>query len=162
MGWHPCFQMTSRSRDLGCPFSPSAFASTDFSLRSCRSSSMIFSRVLARKFCGMFGGNFAGFFFADSQMKAQLATLPAIYGSLEALRAENRKKVSKKSSRAFRPGVSKKSRKGRKVSEKCSKSVILGTFRPFRDFFETPGRKAREDFLETFLRFSARRASRLP
>ena len=44
-----------------------------------------------------------------------LCVPPAIYGSLEALRAENRKKVSKKSSRAFRPGVSKKSRK---VSEK--------------------------------------------
>ena len=36
------------------------------------------------------------------------------HGSLEALRAENREKVSKKSSRAFRPGASKKSRKRQK------------------------------------------------
>ena len=44
-----------------------------------------------------------------------VASLPAIYSSLEVLRAEKREKVSKKSSRAFRRGVSKKSRKGRKV-----------------------------------------------
>ena len=73
------------------------------------------------------------------------------------LRAENCEKVSEKSSRAFRPGVSKKSRKGRKLPEKSPKSVILGSFQPFRDFFETPGRKGREDFLETFWRLSARR-----
>ena len=28
------------------------------------------------------------------------------------------------------------------MQEKSEKSVILGTFRPFRDFFETPGQKA--------------------
>ena len=72
-----------------------------------------------------------------------LASLPAIYRNLEALRAEE--KVSKTSSRGLRHGVSKKSWKGRKVPEKSPKSVILGTFRPFRDFFwdfvpQGPGR----------------------
>ena len=40
--------------------------------------------------------------------------------------------------------------------------MLLGNFQPFQDFFETPGRKAQEDFLEIFSRFPARRASRLP
>ena len=65
------------------------------------------------------------------------------------------KRSSKESYRALRHGgVSKKSRKGRKVPEKSPKSVMLGTFRPFRDFFETLCRKAREDLFETFSRFS--------
>ena len=100
-------------------------------------------------------------YYGDSKFST-IASLPAIYGSLEALRAENCKKVSKKSSRAFRSGVSKKSRKGRKVPQMRLFGDFSGTFRPSRDFFETPGRKAQEDFLETFSRFSARRASRLP
>ena len=95
-------------------------------------------------------------------LTSNIASLPPVYRSLEALWAENREKVSKKSSWAFRPRVSKESRKGRKVPAKFPKSVISGTFRPFRDFFfETSSRKAQEDFFETFLRFSARRASRL-
>ena len=48
-----------------------------------------------------------------------------------------------------------------KVPEKSPKSVISGTCLPFRDFLETPGRKAQEDFFVTFSRFSARTASRL-
>ena len=51
--------------------------------------------------------------------------------------------------------IRKRSTSPRKVSKKS------GTFRPFRDFFETLGRRAQEDFFETFSRFSARKASRL-
>ena len=66
---------------------------------------------------------------------------------------KNREKVSKKSSWAFLPRVSKKSRKGRKVPKKSPKSVLSGTFRPFWDFFETLGRKAQEDFVRFFRGF---------
>ena len=89
-----------------------------------------------------------GFLCTNTLCPPTVASLPAIYGSLEVLRAENRERVSKKSSRAFQPGVSKKSRKGRKVPRMTLFGDFSGTFRPFRDFFETPGWKAREDFFQ--------------
>ena len=114
------------------------------------------NRSINPSFINMECTAYQGNFFLDS-----VAFLPPIYRSLEALRAENREKVSKKSSWAFWPRVSKNSRKGRKVPEMTLFGDFWGTFRPFRDFFETLGRKAQEDFLETFSLFSARRASRL-
>ena len=83
-----------------------------------------------------------------------IASLPAIYRSLEALRAENREKVSKKSSWAFRPRVSKKVPK--KV-EKSLKRHFLETFRGLFDLFGTFLRlwagRPRKTFLRLFCGF---------
>ena len=67
----------------------------------------------------------------------RIATQTAIYRNPEALWARNPQKVSKRSSQASRPGVSKKCRKGRtrKRVKKVSKSVFgafPGTFLTLR------------------------------
>ena len=77
----------------------------------------------------------------------------AIYRSPEALWARNPQKVSKKCSRASRPGVSKKCRKvpnDPKKSQKDYKSSVWGLF---RHFFDIPGGEAREHLFDTFWGF---------
>ena len=74
-------------------------------------------------------------------------------------------KTAKKSQKSL-PGPSgPESQKSPKKVETPPKMTLFGDFsgtlRPFRDFSETLGQKAQEDFFETFSRFSARRASRL-
>ena len=82
-------------------------------------------------------------------------------GHLQESRDPPGRKPRKKSQQSLPAQSLKKSRKGRKVSEKTLFVDFSGAFRPFRDFFETLGRKAQEGFFETLSRFSARRASRL-
>ena len=86
---------------------------------------------------------------SGAETPTSFASLPAIYRSLEALRAENRGKVSESSSRTFGREVSKKPRKSRKAPPMTLFGDFSETFRPFPGFFETPGRKVREDFFET-------------
>ena len=82
-----------------------------------------------------------------------VASVPPIYRSLEALRAENREKVSKKSSWPFRPRVSKKSRKGRKVPEKSPKVSFRGLFDLFGTFLRLWAGRPRKTFLRLFRGF---------
>ena len=83
-----------------------------------------------------------------------LDTQMAIYTSLQALRAPNPQKVSKKSPQTFRSGVSKKSRQGSESLKKVSKGdffvTLLETFRPMSRLFDTPDRNAWGEFFETF------------
>ena len=86
-------------------------------------------------------------------LAAMVACPAAIYWSPEVLWAPHPQKVSKRRSRASRPGVSKKCRKvsnDSKMSQKDSKISVRGLF---RHFFDTPGREARERLFETFWGF---------
>ena len=78
----------------------------------------------------------------------------AIYGSPEALWARNPRKVSKRSSRACRPGVSKKRRKTPKNLKKSQKGVKISVWGFFGHFFDPLDGAARKDPFETFWGFS--------
>ena len=75
----------------------------------------------------------------------------AIYRSLDTPEPRNPRKVSKRCSRASRPGVPKKCRKSPRT---LILLVFLTHFQViwdlFRHFFDTPGREAREHLFETF------------
>ena len=86
-------------------------------------------------------------------LETALAIGTAIYRSPKPLWARNSQKVSKGSSRASRPGVSKTCRKSpkrpEKESKRCQKGVKISVQGLFRHFFDTPGGVVREDLLET-------------
>ena len=85
------------------------------------------------------------------QKKGFLATRAAIYRSLRALRARNRKKVSKRVFLGVWRKVSKNTRKSLKTPKNTQKGPKIGIFRLFQVFFETPDPK--KTLFETFLRF---------
>ena len=86
--------------------------------------------------------------------RSRVKTRTAIYRSLQALRARNSQKVSKKSPRPSRPGVfqkvSKRVEKSQKSIQKRLFRDFFETFDSFRDFLDTPGRRVGETFLRLF------------
>ena len=119
-------------------------------LVACLSGSFFFSLlsippvgIISRLGDGSFGHIFI-LLIAFAYVKPMIAQTD-IYRSLQ-LRAQNAPKVSKKSPRAFRLGVSKKSRRRSESLKKVSKKSLLDTSLrlvvSFRDFLDTPGRGA--------------------
>ena len=78
----------------------------------------------------------------------------AIYRSLRALRAQNRKKVSKRVFLGVWRKVSKNTRKSLKIPKNTQKGPKIGIFRLFRVFFETFLQTPKKTLLETFFAIS--------
>ena len=85
--------------------------------------------------------------------RTRFALLPTIYRSLTALWAQNRKKELKEVFMRLPARSVKKAPTRSESPEEVTPRCFWETFRPFRDSFDTPGRKSRKTLLRFFAVF---------